>query len=356
MWYPGSVAWSRSRARLARIAAADVDDETLRLEVVAALRASIGFDAWGWPLADPVSLLPTTGIADAAMWPVVPRIVEHEERAADVNKDLDLATRGDPVGVLSTATRGDLARSSRWRDILGPHGFGDELRVACVDRHGCWGHLRLYRDSSSRPFTAADADGVREVVPAIASALRRQAARVVPAPSQEPLGPAIVILDHDLGVRSWTSGAGAWFDSFAGARPPRGANARCAVLSAAARCLNGNDDARARLRLHDGRWVVAEAARLDGAGGEAVVSVRSATTDETLDIVGRVHGLTPRERELVALVVDGLDTAALAARLGIARYTVQQHFKSVFDKVGVRSRRELVTGIFGRPQSLDPSV
>ncbi len=345
--------WARSRCqrRLLTMCNAGVDADTLRLDIIEELRRAIGFAAWGWPLADPDTLLATSGVADGAMWPIVPRLVDYEERAADVNKDSVLAARGDPVGVLSSTTGGDLARSSRWRDILGPYGFADELRAACVDRFGCWGHLRLYRDASDRSFAVADAALLRAVVPAIASALRRASVQPARARTLEPLLRGIVILDDTLVVQSWTREVGSWFAAFAGDKPPRGANARCAVFSAASRCLAqgdtaGSQPARARLRLADGRWVVAEAGRLSGKDRGIAVTVHAATTSDVLDLLVRAHGLTPRERELVALLVEGLDTRDAARRLSISHYTVQQHLKAVFDKVGVRSRRELVTEIF----------
>jgi DNA-binding CsgD family transcriptional regulator len=105
---------------------------------------------------------------------------------------------------------------------------------------------------------------------------------------------------------------------------------------------------RAWVRVADGRWVIVEAARLDGASTDVVVTVRAAGVEEILDLVGRAHGLTRRERELVALLVEGLDTRELAARLFISQHTVQDHLKSVFAKVGVRSRRELVSGVFAQ--------
>jgi len=86
------------------------------------------------------------------------------------------------------------------------------------------------------------------------------------------------------------------------------------------------------------------------------VSIRAATTNDVLGLLVRAVSLTPRERELVTLLADGLDTRQLSHRLCISRYTVQQHLKSVFGKVGVRSRRELLTGVLAahsaRPEYL----
>ena len=47
-------------------------------------------------------------------------------------------------------------------------------------------------------------------------------------------------------------------------------------------------------------------------------------------------------------MLEGLDTRELAKRMFISSYTVKDHLKSVFDKAGVHSRRELVTGLFGQ--------
>ncbi|MDQ6807318.1 MAG: helix-turn-helix transcriptional regulator, partial [Actinomycetota bacterium] len=62
----------------------------------------------------------------------------------------------------------------------------------------------------------------------------------------------------------------------------------------------------------------------------------------------RAYGLTGRERELVALIAEGLDTGGIASQLCISRYTVQDHLKSIFEKLGVNSRLELLTGVLAQ--------
>jgi two-component system nitrate/nitrite response regulator NarL len=53
--------------------------------------------------------------------------------------------------------------------------------------------------------------------------------------------------------------------------------------------------------------------------------------------------LTARERECLALLVEGLDTQAMTLRLGISTTTVRSHVQALLTKLGVHSRLEAVT-------------
>jgi DNA-binding CsgD family transcriptional regulator len=61
-------------------------------------------------------------------------------------------------------------------------------------------------------------------------------------------------------------------------------------------------------------------------------------------------GLTAREREVTRLVALGLPTAAIAERLYLSAWTVQDHLKAIFEKVGVATRGELVAHLFFQRQ------
>jgi RNA polymerase sigma factor (sigma-70 family) len=51
--------------------------------------------------------------------------------------------------------------------------------------------------------------------------------------------------------------------------------------------------------------------------------------------------LTPRERDIVQLVVEGYPSATIAQRLGISRGTVKNHRRRLYDKLDITSEREL---------------
>jgi DNA-binding NarL/FixJ family response regulator len=70
---------------------------------------------------------------------------------------------------------------------------------------------------------------------------------------------------------------------------------------------------------------------------------RAATGKLSFDVMpGRTPGaLSPREREVVAALVDGLSNDEIAGRLGISAKTVESHLHRIFERHGVASRTEL---------------
>jgi DNA-binding CsgD family transcriptional regulator len=58
------------------------------------------------------------------------------------------------------------------------------------------------------------------------------------------------------------------------------------------------------------------------------------------------YGLSGREQDVTRLVLRGEATGRIAAELGVSPHTVQQHLKGIFEKTGVRARRELVGRVF----------
>lgn len=123
-----------------------------------------------------------------------------------------------------------------------------------------------------------------------------------------------------------------------------------AVAARARRAASGAADpepARTRARTLDGHWVVLHGTVLGG-GTEprTAVIIELARLAELAELIVLAYGLTPRERAVTRLVIQGHSTAEIAAALRLSPFTVQDHLKAVCEKVGVRSRRQLVARVF----------
>jgi DNA-binding CsgD family transcriptional regulator len=163
-------------------------------------------------------------------------------------------------------------------------------------------------------------------------------------------GPVVLLLSPDLEVLRQTPGTREHLRRLVprdddGPPVPAGAYNVAAQLLAAEAGVDAHPP-WARAHLGDGVWCTLRAARLDGpepvAGRDIAVTIEEATTAERLSLFALACGLSPRERELLGHVADGLDTAEVAARLHLSAHTVQDHLKSIFVKTGTHSRRALL--------------
>jgi len=86
--------------------------------------------------------------------------------------------------------------------------------------------------------------------------------------------------------------------------------------------------------------------------------------EEVLDFMGikgaageedsAFNSLTAREREVLALITEGLGNAEIAARLSISEKTVRNHVSNVFDKLGVWSRAQAM--VFAHDHGFHPQI
>ena len=162
--------------------------------------------------------------------------------------------------------------------------------------------------------------------------------------------PGVLVLDRDLSTVSRTEAATRWI----AALPLADLFARWGMLPAAiypaATLARAGDVARAHvtLPLDDGRWIRIEAAPLDGGrDGDIAVTIRAAAPGETFHLACRANGLTVRETAVVAALRAGAGTREVAQVLYLSDWTVQDHLKSVFAKLGVHNRREALARLAG---------
>jgi DNA-binding CsgD family transcriptional regulator/GAF domain-containing protein len=362
----------RRIADLVRRCYAGLGAAQLQHEVLARLRKIVPVDAAFFATVDPVTLLFTGAVAEDPLGAATPLFVDNEFGRADVNKFAVLAApggggsegraRGARISSLDRATRGDRAASHRYREIMAPLGLGDELRAALVAGQHCWGVLCLHREDSPAGFTDRELRMVQQIAPHVAEGLRRAVAAGSRAggedASGEPVTPGIIVLDADLAAMSVSTEASYWVAELAHLPGSRLGELPVPVYAAAARLARAEQQPdpavlpTVRVRTRGGRWLAVHATRLTGpAGPQTGVVLETASPAQLSSLFLSAYGLTPAQVRVAGLVLQGYSTRQITGQLHISANTVQEHLTAVFDKVGVRSRRELAaTLLSGRPR------
>jgi DNA-binding CsgD family transcriptional regulator len=354
--YSGDVATTPNelaRDRIVALSRNPTDLVTFWRDVTEVLRRTIPhYLTPCWYTLDPASLLTTSHYQDGL--PEFPREwLANEYYTDDVNKIVDIVRSATGISTLHEATGGDPSESIRWHATR-KMGGDQELLLRLRTRSGeVWGVLGLYREPGAPFFDSEDKAFLVSIGPHLAEGARRALLIGEATDPQSPDAPGLLILSRDWDVLSTTPGVERWLATLPDGEWGSG-QLPSAVLSVAGRALRRTENraaasevAMARVMNASGEWLVLHGAVL-ASGGDARVAViiEPAHPARIYPLLMAAYELTERERDVTRLVLQGSSTAQIAGALVVTQQTVQQHLKGIFDKTGVRSRRDLVGKIF----------
>ncbi len=350
-------------AEVKRLCLMGLDPTTLRQQVLERMRRAIPYEGYVAFTMDPSSGLITHGIVEEMGDESGLRVfLEHVLFEDDILEFNWMVRNRLPVGLLSEATGGKLENALRYRELIGPAGFGYELRGAfSTGSTELWGGLCLTREKGRPDFAAREVAFVRRVAPHIAAGLRAATLQRELHDDQESDNAAgVLVLDAWGTVVQHNAAAERRLEELGdlGGRWREGEGLSVpvsTVLGALKKSLGPETDRELnsspylRVRARSGRWLTLQASRTEPTHtrpAESMVIIAPAGPKEVLHLSASGYGLSSREQEVVDLAVRGASTKEISQALYITEYTVKDHFKSIFGKVGVRGRRALVKQLY----------
>ena len=301
---------------------------------------------------DPASLLMTSHFNPALYYELPEEMLRGEYLVDDVHDMASVARSPSGVSTIHAAAGGDPSASPRWQGNMALGG-DQELLVSLRTRSGAtWGTLGLYRGPADEQFSADEIELLRVAAPAIAEGVRRSLLIGEARDPDVPEAPGLLVLTEGMEIESATPGTERWLSELPGGS--YGGRLPAAVASVAERALRtalGREQpgevAIARVLSESGTWVVLHGATLVGDGKRRVaVIVEPAHPARITPLLMAAFGLTEREQEVTRLVLQAASTSEIAERLVVSPHTVQEHLNNIFEKTGVRSRRDLVGKVF----------
>ncbi len=343
----------RAKDKIARLSGQGLDLVAFWREASEVLVSAVPY-YWApcWYTLDPASLLITSHFNETM--PKFPsEWLAQEYYEDDVNQLTDVARSERGISTLHEATGGDPSRSPRWHANM-EYGAEQEMIVALRTQPGAvWGALGLYRELGQPLFDRQELAFMRAVAPDLAEGARRALLVGEATDPETPDAPGLIVFSDDWEIESATPGAERWLSDLPDGNWDSG-RLPSAVLSVAGRALRmaelrGQPGQLpvSRVLSRSGTWVVLHGACLALSDARRVaVIVEPGHPARIVPLLMSAYGLTQREQDVTRLVLQGNSTTEIAERLVVSADTVQQHLKSVFDKTGVHSRRDLVGKVF----------
>jgi DNA-binding CsgD family transcriptional regulator len=361
-----SRAHEHARRRINDLAVSGLSAATLATRITATLQEAIGWDGYRLFGLDERTMLVNSLLAasendaDARLeWlrevylAIPTNYAELPELARSGLRGVAFQERqeecwGFPTRQLSRVDPRDHYR--HYHDFRSP--VGGTLMAIFRDRQRPVAAMQAYRRDPNRQFRSSDVQFVQQMSTAIGQALATAAARDAAIFISEPTTTTpsgILLVESGGNIRFSTPATEQWLEALG----PRDGVLPVPVWSAMAaqRMRAAGDAAMVSVMTSRGNIRV-EASAAGEPGVQAVVI--SAEIPPASPRIPSSWGLTAREAEVVEHLAMGKANAQIAADLFVAEHTVEWHLKSVYEKLDVRSRQEVVSALFR--QTLLPSI
>lgn len=323
--------------RTERITLGDLDLKGMFLAFDRLLRQALPYAAAAWSTQDPA-----TGLFTSCTVTGLPKDLEreaqlfrHEHSDGEPATFQSLIADSRTVAILSEITDQHLERAARYRDLLQGYGCTDELRAVLWADGLPWGSVILYRMDGR--FDAGNAFQVAAMAPTAARGLQLallRSAATHPESMEDP--PGILQVNSDGQVTAMTAPARRWLDV---GGPPLVTAANS--VAAAIRQHERWSGATSRLSLPESGMLSLHASMTTGDSGDVAVIVHAARPAEVSAMLVDAYRLTPRQREVLGLLLLGRSLTQIAHQLDISEHTANDHRKAVYSRVGVSSRSQL---------------
>lgn len=292
------------------------------------------------------SVDPASGLETSCDVAGIPKDLDRELRLFELEwfseeplRYRDLAVSPTHAGALRLTT--DPKQVRRYVEILEPHGGYDELRLACVADGIWWGTVSGYRMVGKPAFTGKEVSEFAVLSDVLASGFRQAFLHAaVETPGQMENPPGAFTVDYDGRQLSTTESAETLLSTM---RKERVETVFRSLAAAVAR-----DGATTVTVGEEGGVLAFHAGPVKGADADVSVVVEYPRPIQLTPLIVAAYQLTPREREVTEVVLEGLLTKQIARRLQITEHTVQDHLKSIFAKTGTATRGELCLELFTR--------
>lgn len=264
----------------------------------------------------------------------------------------------------SVASQEQLEVNPLFRQILLPNKQHDVLSIYFVIQNKLLGHISLTRRQNALEFGAEDIQFAQLLAPMLSAAYSRLLLKQQFLNQESIVGvlaslcsDRVCVILSESGEVVYTGG-----DAFAGAnhhalshprileslqsriRIPTSREPQYTSASLQARCWDMGIIHHSTEDRHGRALGLALRHRVIQHGTEFfhLLSLDSSNNLPPASTPVDHYGLTQRERDVIAKVKEGLNSAEIGEQLSISRWTVKNHLQSIYSKVGVNSRVSLV--------------